>query len=247
MPDAVRKLNEQGLEAFQNHIRELSGGAKLMTPSHLLFDSRYSEPLEFDLEVEPRQFETRFELGSYLANALKEVPVQRIMGDSGFWSWLALYWFDQLCPPAANGSRKPGKPYNYILSNNYNHRPRHALYMTWMLVDLYGETVLFLLSKKPHERGDLIEQLAARQYLISCRGVIETAKELYYDPEKRTFKRGSTSQKRRGNMRRFIAYLQQLDLTYDLGTISSDALLEMLPDEYSGFRTSHQQAGQGQD
>jgi len=244
MPDVVRKLNEQGLEAFQNHIRELSGGAKLMTPAHLLFDSRYSEPLDFDIEVEPLQFDTRFELGSYLADALGDIPVQQIMGDSGFWSWFALYWFDQLCPPQANGTRKPGKPYNYILSNNYNHRPRHAVYMTWMLVDQYGDTALFLLSKKPHERGDLIEQLAARQYLISCRGVIETASALYYDPEKKTFKRGSTSQKRRGNVRRFIAYLQQLDLTYDLGTISSESLLDMLPAEYAGFKGSHQQAGQ---
>jgi hypothetical protein len=105
-----------------------------------------------------------------------------------------------------------------------------------MLVDQYGETALFLLSKKPQERGELIEQLAARQYLISCRGVIEAAKELYYDSERKTFKRGAASRKRQGNISRYVAYLQQLDLTYDLGTIDSDALLEMLPNEYSAFK-----------
>lgn len=235
MHDQARRLNERGLEAFQHHIQELRNGGKLPTPTHLLTDLRYSEAIDIDCRVEQRNFETRFELGQYLTEALKDTPPQAIMGDTGFWSWLALYWFDQLCPPLENGTRKPSKPYNYILSRNYNHRPRHAVYTTWMLVNRYGDTALFLLSKRLHERGELIEQLAARQYLISCPGVIETAKELYYDPERKTFKRGATSQKRHGNIRRYISYLQQLDLTYDLGTIASEALLEMLPDEYSTF------------
>lgn len=238
MPEQARRLNEQGLEAFENHIRVLANGAKLETPAHLLTDPRYSEAIDIDCAVEDRPFETRFEFGKYLADVLKETPPQAVMGDVGFWSWLALYWFDQLCPPQKNGTRKPSRPYNYVLSRNYNHRPRHAVYTTWMLVNQYGETALFLLSKQLHERGELIEQLAARQYLISCHGVIETAKELYYDPERKTFKRGATSRKRQGSIRRYVAYLQQLDLTYDLGTVASDALLAMLPDEYSTFRTA---------
>jgi len=237
MPDQVRRLNDEGIDAFQNHNRELAKGAKLSTPSHLLTDPRYSESIDMDCTVENRAFETRFELGRYLVDVLKESPSQSIMGDVGFWSWLALYWFDQLCPVQKGGGRKPSKPYNYILSRNYNHRPRHAIYTTWMLVGRYGETAIFLLSKQLHERGELIEQLAARQYLISCQGVIEAAKELYHDPERKTFKRGATSRKRRGNIRRYISYLQQLDLTYDLGTIASESLLSMLPEEYSAFRS----------
>lgn len=236
MPEQARRLNAQGLQAFEEHIRELANGAKLATPAHLLVDPRYSDVIEIDCTVEQRSFETRFALGAYLVDALKETPPQAVMGDAGFWSWLALYWFDQLCPPQKNGTRKPSKAYNYILSSNYNHRPRHAVYTTWMLVNQYGETALFLLSKALHERGELIEQLAARQYLISCHGVIETAKELYYDPKRRTFKRGSASRKRQGSITRYVSYLQQLDLTYDLGTIASDALLGMLPDEYSAFK-----------
>lgn len=236
MPDQVRRLNDQGLEAFQRHIQEMAKGIKLDTPTYLLTDPKYSEELDIDCEVEVRQFDTRFELGEYLVGALKGVSAQSIMGDSGFWSWLALYWFDQLCPPQKNGTRRPSKPYNYVLSRNYNHRPRHAVYTTWMLVERYGETARFLLSKQLHERGELIEQLAARQYLISCDGVVEAAKELYYDPDRKTFKRGATSRHRKGNVRRYISYLQQLDLTYDLGTIASDVLLGMLPDEYSAFK-----------
>lgn len=238
MPDKVRRLNTYGLEAFQEHIRKLADGEKRDTPIYMLTDARYSEAIDIDIEIELREFQTRYELGTYLVDILKDVPVKEILGDAGFWSWLALYFFDQLCPAQASRIRKPREPYNYILSNNYNHRPRHALYTTWMLVNLYGDTSFFLLSKGLNVRGELIEQLAARQYLISCRGVIETAKELYYDPKRKTFKRGATTKKRQGSIHRFIAYLQQLGLTYDLGTISSESLLKMLPEEYSTFRPS---------
>lgn len=239
MPEQARRLNKKGLDAFELHIRELASGAKLDTPANMLTDPRYSEAIDIDCKVERRSFENRFELGQFLAGVLKETPRQAVMGDVGFWSWLALYWFDDLCPAQKNGTRKPSKPYNYVLSRDYNHRPRHAVYTTWMLVDQYGETALFLLSKQLHERGELIEQLAARQYLISCHGVIEAAKDLYYDPKRQTFKRGATSRRRQGSIRRYVSYLQQLDLTYDLGTIASSALLGMLPDEYTAFRAAN--------
>jgi len=174
-------------------------------------------------------------MGSYLCDILQDLDYQSLLGDTGLWNWLALFWFDQLCPTDKNGARKPSKPYNYILSTNYNHRPRHALYTTWRLVEKYNETALFLLSKAPNERGELIEQLAARQYLISCQGVIEAAAKLYFDPDRKTFKRGSASQSRKGNIRRFISFLQQLDLTYDLGTLAADSLFNMLPGEYETF------------
>jgi len=160
---------------------------------------------------------------------------QKLLGNAGIWNWLALYWFDNLCPPSSGGVRKPSKPYNYILSPNYNHRPRHALFTTWILVDLYGETARFLLSKQPDARGELLEQIAARQYYINCRGVIEAANLLYYDSDRRTFKRGSTTQTRKGNIRRYIGFLQQLELTYDLFTMTGETIVKLLPKEYSGF------------
>lgn len=235
MADVIRKLNDEGLHAFEQHLRDLRDGKKLETPFHMLTDPRYSEPLNAELAVEQREFQTRYAMGEYLTDVLEGTEIQPLLGDVGFWSWLALYWFDQLCPVKADGSRKPRQIYNYILSSNYNHRPRHAVLTTWFLVDRYGETALFLLSKPLHERGDLLEQLAARQYLIGCKGVIEAASRLYYDPGRKTFKRGSASTKRKGNIRRFISYLQQLDLTYDLYTLQGQDIIRMLPDEYTGF------------
>ncbi len=236
MPEYARRLTEQGIEEFNNYLVAISEGQALELPQLLLTDERYSDVIEQDIEVDRIEFSTRHELGAYATKAIEGSETQALLGDQGFWSWLALYWFDQLCPADGKGVRKPSKPYNYILSRNYKHRPRHAIYMTWVLVSQYGDTSFFLLSKKPNERGELIEQLAARQYFIACEGIVKAASHLYYDPERKTFKRGSTSQKRKGNIRRFIAYLQQLDLTYDLGSLAGGTLLDLLPDEYAAFK-----------
>ncbi|WP_300496459.1 hypothetical protein [Marinobacter sp.] len=231
----VRRLNTKGMQAFRNYLAGLDGDGSLPIPLNLLTDSATSEPLLETLEVdEGLTFETRYDMGVYLVDLLRDEGVQNLLGDVGFWSWLGLLWFDQLCP-LSGGKRKPKKEYNYILSENWRHRPRHAIYTTWMLVANHGENALFMLSKRLHERGELIEQLAARQYFMACVGVIEAAHKIYFDPDRRTFKKGATSQKRRGNIRRFVSYLQQLDLTYDLGSISSESLLEILPKEYEGF------------
>lgn len=236
MSTPVRRLNEKGLKFFQDYIGRIAGGEKSDPPFAILTNDDWSEPVDFNLEVDESQgFATRYEMGEYLERLFHDINAQHILPDIGLWSWLALLWFDQLCPAKADSTRKPSKPYNYILSPNYNHRPRHALRTTWQLVSGYGESARFLLSKGPNERGELLEQLAARQFIFSCRGIIETASRLYSDPARNTFKVGSTSQKRRGNIRRYISYLQQLELTYDLYTLPGDEIINMLPAEYSGF------------
>lgn len=235
MTTQIRRLNDRGLRIFSDYIRRLAGGEKTDPPKSILTDDSCTEAVDFTVEIEDRNFDTRFDIGVYLKDRLVSINPQQLLGDSGIWSWMALFWFDQLCPAKSDGSRKPSKAYNYILSPNYNHQPRHALQTTWVLVDRYGETARFLLSKKPNERGELMEQIAARQFFISCRGIIEAANRLYYDPESKTFKRGSTTQTRKGNIRRFIGYLQQLELTYDLYTLPGDEIISMLPKEYNGF------------
>ena len=231
MSKYIRRLNEEGLATFEKHIQDRQSGHNPASIDYILNDDRYSDTLVDAIEIECKAFNSRYEMGKYLTKIFKSVDIQPYLGDSGFWSWLALFWLDQLSPYG----KKIGKPYNYILSKNYNHRPRHAILTSWMLVDLLDDKSQFLLSKKMHERGDLVEQITARQHLTSCKGVMLAAHRLYADDEKKTFKRGATSTKRRGNIRRFISYLQQLELTYDLGLISEVTLIDLLPDEYSGF------------
>ncbi len=232
----IRKLNKAGLKEFERFITNLRNGGQQNTPAYLMTDPSTSESLGWDLDLTKSEFSNRYELGMYLAEKLADKDIQLVIGDSGFWSSLALFWFDQLCTQKTDGSRKPSMVYNYILSENYNHRPRHAIFTTWQLVDLYGEFSHYLLSRGLPVRGELIEQLMARQYFLSCEGVIQAASTLYFDPERQTFKKGAAGRTSAGCVYRFVNWLQQLEINYDLFSISSDDLIDLMPKEFERFK-----------
>lgn len=233
----VRKLTESGLKEFENYIHALQAGSSQNAPLYLLEDASHSEIIDEEIELDQRQFSTRYEMGVYLVGVLQNKNIQPLLGDVGFWSWFGLYWFDQLCPKAADGSRKPKMAYNYILSRAFNHRPRHAIFITWQLVDKYAESSKFLLCKEMHIRGELMEQMMARQKYFSSNGVIELASKLYFDVETQEFKKGSASRAGAGCVTRLVSWLQQLELNYDLFSMSNDDLLGLLPAEFDRFNS----------
>jgi hypothetical protein len=235
MPLEAKRLNDQGLAEFSGFLTAASKGTNLLPPESILDDPQFTSPLEQPFTPSDRAFGSRFEIGMHLTQVMPADTKQSLMGDVGFWSWLALYWFNQLCPANQQGHRKASKPYNYMLSTDYRHRYRHAIFMTWQLVERFGDSSLFMLGNPPHKRGDIIEQIASRQFYASCDAVIGAASRLYFDESKSNFKAGSTSKLRKGSVHRYIKFLDQLDLTYDLGSMSTNGLVTLLPSEYKGF------------
>ena len=230
----ARKLNTAGLTEFARFIDHLRSGNPQKTPLHLLEETETSESVDLKLEIGENDFYSRYAMGVYLANLFEGHDLQKHMGDSGFWSWFALLWFDQLCPPG-KGSRKPSMSYNYILSGDYKHRPRHAIYMTWQLVSRYGKDSMYLLCKEMSTRGEAMEQMMARQEILSCEGIVRLGSRLYLDPATGAQKRG-TGGKGAGSARRYVNWLNQLKLTYDLYCLSPEELEQLLPSEFDRFR-----------
>jgi hypothetical protein len=234
----VRKLNDHGVAEFTAFIDNCRSGVKQNIPSYLLNDDRSSVPLEIDLDAVDREFASRFEIGVYLIDVFDGINIQPLIGDQGFWSWLALLWFDRLCPASKEGLRKPSKEYNYILSRSHFHRPRHAIYMTWQLVNNYGDEVRFMLSKHPTIRGELTEQMMGRQHILTSDGVMRLASKLYYDEKTGIFKKGAASRKSAGCVNRYVSWLQQIEMTYDIFSTSKEELEELLPEEFGRFRAA---------
>ncbi len=230
-----RKLTNTGIHEFSKFIEHLRSGDTGNTPYYLLRDNETSEPLSYSIDVEDIEFESRYEFGVYLVEKLNAIERHVLYSDDNLWTTLGLFWFDKLCPVKKDGSRKPAMVYNYVLSRDYRHRPRHAAFTTWMLVELYGEDAMFLLSRGMPVRGELIEQIMGRQNYVSRKGVIQAASKLYTDPEKKTFKKGSTSRSTPGCVARFIAWLNQIDLNYDLFEMSSDQIIKIMPKEFDRF------------
>ncbi len=234
----LRKLNPSGLAEFERYISDSRNGSTSEIPLHLATEDETSELLPVAIEYDDVTFSNRYEMGQYLVNIFDGCDLQGFIGDIGFWSALSLIWFDQLCPLRKDKRRNPSMVYNYILSENYNHRPRHAIFTTWQLVDRYSDDARFLLCKEMSVRGELIEQIMARQYFLSCEGVMRAASSLYYDESNNNFKRGAAARKSSGCVYRYIAWLQQLELTYDLFSVPSEILADLMPSEFDRFKTN---------
>jgi hypothetical protein len=76
--------------------------------------------------------------------------------------------------------------------------------------------------------------LASRQTLITNKGILEAARQLYFDQLAGQPKKGAAVEKNSpGTLIRFIAVIQQLDLTYDLYSMSGNQILALLPPEFN--------------
>ncbi|MBO3803984.1 MAG: hypothetical protein JTT11_08990 [Candidatus Brockarchaeota archaeon] len=239
----VRALNEEGIRQFGAYIDRLTGGAEESPPLFLLTDPATSLAVHGHGQVDKRNFMNRLEAARYLSGALKNVDRQEIDTNHGLWSWLALFYFDQLCPPLADGTRKPYEKYRYILpkldsDEHFRHYYRHLLAGPFRIYRLHGPDARILLAPPVHKHGEFSEQLASRMEFITNKELIKAVNALYYDATKGTPKRGATTRNKPGTLRRFIAVIQHLELTYDLYSLNWQQILSLLPAEFDTWRTA---------
>ena len=82
--------------------------------------------------------------------------------------------------------------------------------------------------------GDVVEQLASRQELVTNPGIIGLVTKLYVDMDTKRPKRGAGG-KGGGSARRLSDVLEQFDLTWDLYAASADELVNVMPREFERF------------
>jgi hypothetical protein len=204
----------------------------------MLDDPRYITlvPGAVKLDSKAGSFATLYELTEYLVDSLK--PLERNVVDTnpGSWAWLALFFFDQLCPASpSTGTREPRDSENYIwVKNNHRKQARHRLRTPYLLVRAHGDRVKCMFSKEPTTRGELTEQLTSRQAYLGYKGVVLAACQMYGDAEG-NMKRGVAG-RGPGCASRLMSVLAQLEMTYELGTITEDALVNLLPAEFDRFK-----------
>src|SRR5260370_42266418 len=103
----MRSLNDRGIEAFRGFLRRIRAGAEFQDSPALLYADDTSRPLARAIRIEPQTFSSKFAAASYLSGVLAPIESPGLMSDAGLWSWLALFYFDQLSPIAADGRRRP--------------------------------------------------------------------------------------------------------------------------------------------
>ncbi len=235
----LRRLNDAGIEAFEDWLRD---GAEGQVPRELLTSPQTSEPVDPAISISGTTFRDRQVFGEYLVDVLKPLDQIPLSSDRRIWTWLALHWFDLLCPPFSTG-RKLDKSYRYVLSSDYRHYYRHLVRSPWQLVRDHGDNAKLLLlppQEQPYplrRHGEILEQLGGRQSILRSQTLIAEA-NLLYGSKLTGRPRKGVSGSGRGSVRRLAIVLRQFDLTFDVEVMGDGKLINILPVEFERWKES---------
>lgn len=237
----LRKLNKQGIQEFADFLESLKENPALEVPTSLLTEARTSDGLPEQVEIKKNCFRSRFEAAEYLDERLSDSGLTDIERNAELWSWLSLFYFDQLCPLDSSGKRKRHERAKLIPEvSNYRKYYRHLLAGPYRIYKAHRddpERAMALLCEPISQLGDIVEQFASRQELVTNRVVMELVKILYLDRKTNRPRRGAAG-KGKGSARRLTDTLNQFDLTWDLHLVQASDLIRMLPGEFDRFRAA---------
>lgn len=234
----IRVLADRGTELVRDYLAGVKTDPKKSPPLDKLSHSPWSSEFTPHIEVESLPAKSRVEIGKYLVELFKKSGVDRkeLLNNPGVWSWLALLWFDSLCPVEADGTRRVRESARYVCSTHYTDYYRHLVASSWDIYYLYADKARLFLWTPLHTHNDFIEQLASRQNIITNKGLIEAFDRLYWDLKANRPKSGAQSRRKPGNFRRLLSFIKQIDLTYDLHAMSADEIIALLPTEYDAWK-----------
>lgn len=240
---ALRRLNDAGRQHWRDWLQTRAGGGT--PPTELIDGAEWTEPFGPELIDETKVFDDRQAFGRYLVECLAAHDAQTLLASShdGLWDWLTVVYFAQI------GLRQR-KAWHYSVWRQghagnlaYRHLVRTAFEMVWR----HGDHAAVMLARPMHEWGDMAEQLTSRQDIAWNRDFIRMAHLLYVGVDGR-LRRGAAARVRpvrrrkpgertgRGGVGRLALAVQRLSRTYDTLALPAEALMHLLPKEFSSFR-----------
>ena len=238
----LRRLTAESIEQAQRFLLELreqpdTDRQQLREQVHdLLFKKPFSHPFDkgANVRLERRGFRTRREAGAYLSEHLDSVR-HLVMGDAGVWSWLGMFYFPEIVRMKDGHVQLHADESSLFLGDrSAQRRYRHYLWSAWRLYEQHGESVAYMLDQPLTDSGDIARAVFDYPRVFTSAGVIQLILHLYTHGG-RTKRRFSARQGEPGSVRRLLAVLEQLALTYDVYGMEPEALLDVLPDDFRAW------------
>lgn len=230
----LRRLTDTGLAWFSNALASLREDPHSSIDSAVLEDPARTELLSPLCHMEPRTFRSKREAAEYLTTALAPLGLDTALKDAGLWGWLSIAYFDSVCP-RISGRRKVHKDAHYIVNEAHGRIYRHLLRQPVRILRDMPRHNALLLETPLHIHGDIMEQLGGRLNLLRLPAVAEAAERMYFDPVKGKPKPNIVPKDARpGDLRnRLVSRINQLELTYDVGSLDGSELIALLGHEFS--------------
>lgn len=221
----IRVMTDKGIQKFREYLSNLKNGNNPEKPDLNTEENSKLFVPEIEIEDSP-EFENKYEMAEYLYGLLKE---NNIPDYKGLWTWIAYHWFEILL----GGKKRPTKDEHYIQEDETDHWlfHRHLVSSSYNIYKIHGEKSLFFLCGPVFKHPDTIEQLASRQSIIKNKEVIKVVWKIYMDQKRKKPKEGCTSSKNKGNIRRFVDFINQIELTYDISNMSENEIYRLIPGE----------------
>ncbi len=230
----LREFTPAGIEAFRNFLSTAREEPATALPTELLEDERLTTVIAPKIELEPRQFVTKGDAAIYLTEKLALLSPDAIANSAGLWTWMTLYFFDQVCP-ATDGRRLVRNSYHYIFEpKNSRHFYRHLLFIAWRIQNVAPSHNRLMLSSSISTLDKATSEVMKRLYLTRIPCIFEVLDRLYWDEERGRIRLGVVGQVVRAGdlMHRFPLRIRQLEMTYDLQSLNADQLIDLLGDEF---------------
>jgi len=227
----LRVFTVEGIEHFRRYIQHVKARQIIDSPDALIEDERLTQVIDADTYIEFYPFPTALDMAIYLHPIIKQLQLPDKFYNPGLYSWLSAFYFDVVCP-IEKGIRKPGEETRYIpsLDRNFRRDYRHLIAAPLRMFDAHGvERTRLLLYLAPYKRSEFLREIMETQELAMNSGVLEAITLLYWDDQKNLPKVGSVTKQKPGTLRRFVAVMNQFNLTYDLHAMSGQQIVSLLP------------------
>jgi hypothetical protein len=209
------------------------------TESHLSDENVKIVDSAVDLPEGP--FKTRYGFAEKLYVALGSEIIEKHMFNTNLWSWLACYYFSELCMNKkgeyiAGRSRNALGDATRIILNTAKTR-RIYRHLVWGPLRAYyycGDSSKKLLSKPLYVGGDEYEQIISRPHLVNPAG-FDFCNKIGWDSKRRDWKSGFGSSNHSWAVRNIALTLNQLSVNYSISDCETDEsqakILGLFPEE----------------
>jgi len=237
----LRRFNSDGIHEFREFLNKCRSHPDAEVPVELLEHRQFTEIVAPEIQIVTQQFELKGDAARYLTPVLKPLLAAEVEKDAGLWTWLTLLFFDSVCPVDDDG-RNVKNYYTYVFEpNDTRYFYRHLLYNSWRVLYLAPRFNRLLLKSRLDTFDGFTDQVMKRLYLTRIPCIFEVLDRLYWDAAGHGPRRGIVGSRAcAGDLQhRFPPRIRQLEMTYDLMSLTADQLIELLGDEFSFARSGN--------
>ena len=245
----VHELKPEGISVAKDWLAALRSGLSIPFPDTILTSSLYAQPVEPEIYVDERIFKTRRDAGVYFIRTLAPLGPTRIINNPYLWSWLGIFYFNQIVRKNSEGKPNLGRSPDiaYVIDPNASQDIRgetrwfaNRLMLAYDICWQHGENAWLMLDEPVNSLSRFTMRLASAPELFRSNGIVSLVHLLYADPKTRKLKvnAGSTSRATAppGSLPRLVDVLAQLYMTYDVYGMIGEQLLPLLPPEFDRFK-----------